>query len=643
MKVPLSWLNEFVDAGTDPAAVARALIGAGVGVESVAGEVLDLEVTANRPDLLSIRGVARELAPLGRARKPDPPVEIKESGAPGGVPIEVKDAVFCPRYIGRVVRGVSTGPSPAWMKSRLEAAGVRPVNVVADVTNYVMLECGQPLHAFDLAKLGGGRIVVRRAAAGEKMTAIDGREYTLNPADGVIADTARPVAIAGVMGGRDSETGSATQDVLLESAAFDPASVRRTSRRLGLRSESSYRFERGTDWETVEWASRRAARLLAELAGGKPAPGAVDAAGPAPVARKIVLRTARVARVLGLELPAARIRTILEGLGGAVEKAGQAEIAVIVPSARRDLKEEVDLIEEIARIEGYDKIPVDLDIPVRVAKPHPTDAARDEIRLALVGSGAFEVVTSSFEDATAPGRLPIRNPDGHVDRTLRNSLEPALRAVLRTNEGSKEPLRPIFEIARTYRRCEPGDPHVDPDLSTDRAPFDERPVVGIAAPAGAVEARGLVERVMERLQIPCEVRDGRVLAGTHEAGTITAVPGAAVAELDFAVLAALARPVRKTRPYSPHPAVTRDISMIFEERVQWADVEACVRAEAGPLLAAVGLFDVFRDKKVGAGRKSLAFSLRFLAPDRTLTGTEIDAIVERVRAALKSKLGGSDR
>jgi len=271
MKVPLNWLNEFVDAGNDAAAAARALIGLGVEVASFENGILDLEITSNRADLLSLIGVARELALTGRARKADPPAVIAESGPAGGAPIEMKDAAFCPRYIGRVIRGVTPGGSPAWMRDRLESAGVRSINVVADITNYVMLECGQPLHAFDLAKLKGGRIVVRRAAAGEKIVAIDGKEYGLTAADGVIADAERPVAVAGVMGGRDSEIGSGTRDILLESAMFDPGSVRATSRRLRLPSESSYRFERGVDFETVEWASKRAARLLAELAGGRPA------------------------------------------------------------------------------------------------------------------------------------------------------------------------------------------------------------------------------------------------------------------------------------------------------------------------------------------------------------------------------------
>ncbi|HZL72395.1 MAG TPA: phenylalanine--tRNA ligase subunit beta [Planctomycetota bacterium] len=622
MKVPVKWLNEYVEAGDDPAAIAKALIGLGVEVASFENGILELEITSNRADLLSMRGVARELALTGRARKPDPPADAAESGAPGGVPIEVKDAVFCPRYIGRVIRGVTPGGSPDWMRSRLEAAGIRSINVVADITNYVMLECGQPLHAFDLAKLKGGRIIVRRAAAGEKIVAIDGKEYALTTSDGVIADGERPVAVAGVMGGRDSEIGSGTRDILLESAQFDPASVRATSRRLRLPSESSYRFERGVDWETVEWASRRATRLLAELAGGKPAPGALDVATPAPKPIRIRFRIDQVKRVLGLEIPSAKIEEALRLLGCTSAK-GDVE----TPAFRRDLKSEVDLIEEIARIVGYDKIPTDINIPVRVARPHPTDAVRAAIRETLTGSGAFEVLTSSFEESNAPGLIPIRNPEGHVDRTLRSSLAPSLRAVLRTNEGSRETLRPIFEIAKVYRRAESGG-HADADLGKDKSPFDEREVLAIAAPGGVSEGMALLKRVIQRV------------GAVNATGSIDR-DGHVVIQTDLSKLMSGAALTRKVRPHSIQPAVLRDISMIFEDRVKWGDVESTVRDEAGPLLASVELFDLF--DKVGKGKKSFAFSLKFLAPDRTLTGAEIDPLVDRVRAALKAKWGGVDR
>lgn len=632
MKVPLSWLNEYVDAGNDAAAVARALIALGVEVASFENGILDLEITSNRSDLLSLRGVARELVLTGRARKAEPKVDIVESGLPGGVPLASVDARFCPRYILRVIRSVNPGGSPEWMRTRLEAAGIRSINAVADITNYVMLECGQPLHAFDLAKLKGPpvpgpAVVVRRAMAGEKIVAIDGKEYALTPADGVIADAERPVAVAGVMGGRDSEIGPGTRDIVLESAMFDPGSVRATSRRLRLASESSYRFERGVDWNMVEFASLRAAHLLGELAGGKPAPGTIDFAPSPPQRIRIRFRKERVRRVLGLDVPPQEIEVIFTSLGCRV-----AGDEVDLPMSRRDLKSEIDLIEEVARIVGYDKIPTDINIPVRVARPHPTDPVRAQIRAALAGSGAYEVLTSSFDEPNVPDLVPIRNPDGHVDRTLRSSMAPPLRAVLRTNEGSREPLRPIFEIAKVYRRCEPAGVHADRNLMEDKAPFDEREVVGIAAPGGLSEARALVARVLLRLGIESEPPG----AVAYDRG-----PGAVVAEMDFGALVKPAVLARKARPHSVHPAVVRDISMIFEERVRWGEVEAIVRAEAGPFLASVELFDVF--DKIGKGRKSFAFSLKFLAPDRTLTGAEIDPRVERVRMALKAKLGGEDR
>lgn len=667
MKVPLGWLKDFVELREDAAAVAHALVGAGVGVEAIEGSgddaVLDLEITSNRADLLSMSGVGRELGlVLGRPLK-ELSVDHPASGSGAAVPIRIEDRAFCRAYIGRVIQDVSAGPSPGWMRNRLEQAGVRAINLPADITNYVMLECGQPLHAFDLSKVAGRKIVVRRARPGEKMRAIDGKEYALTAGDGVIADESRSVAIAGVMGGQDSEITGATKEVLLESAWFDPVSVRRTSRRLGLKSESSYRFERGVDLAGVAWASRRAEKLLVELAGGRAHPKEyLDGESAAP-AGEITLRTARVGRVLGMEVPAARLRQILEGLGCRIERSDSAAFAVRPPSARRDLKDEIDLIEEIARIEGYDKVPTDLGLPVRVVTHHPSEWVRDEIRKTLSASGAFEVLTSAFEDVHA-GASPVpwqpeapivlRNPDGHPVFTLRTSLARALLTVLRTNEGSKEPLRPVFELSKCYRPCPPAGPHDDADLGADRAPFDERMVLAVAAPGGYSEARALVERVLSRLQVPHRIdREGRVASGGRELGHVAVLPEllaavglqarAAVAELRFDELVRLALPVRKVRVHSVHPAVERDLSLVFEEKVPWGDVEAAARAAGGPHLASVDMFDIFRDKRIGEGRKSVAFRLRFLAPDRTLTGPEVDGAVSAVREALKSRLGALER
>ncbi|HLF95059.1 MAG TPA: phenylalanine--tRNA ligase subunit beta, partial [Planctomycetota bacterium] len=374
MKVPIRWLKEYVDPPATPQELAKLLVMAGVGVESIEGDVLDLEITANRADLLSMLGVARETAVNLRRPVRVPVVEVAEAGpdVTGSLNVEVAAPDLCPRYTARAVLGVKVGPSPAWMVERLEAAGVRSVNNVVDVTNYVLLESGQPLHAFDAKVLRGRKIVVRRAAAGEKLVAIDGKEYALTRDALVIADAERPVAIAGVMGGKESEITGATVDVVIESAQFDPVSIRRTSRRLGLSSDSSYRFERGVDHDTVDWASRRAVQLILQLAGGQALKGAVDASVSRPARAVAKVRPARVAQVLGLAVAPARIREILAGLGAQVT-GGDSALEVTAPVGRRDLKIEVDYIEEVARIEGYDRIPCDTSFGLRVAVDNRED------------------------------------------------------------------------------------------------------------------------------------------------------------------------------------------------------------------------------------------------------------------------------
>src|SRR6185295_17204491 len=302
MKVPISWLREYVDAPASPQELAKLLVMAGVGVESIEGDVLDLEITANRADLLSMLGVARETGVNLRKPLRLPTVKFIDSDddVASAFTVEVPERELCPRYTARAVYGVKIGPSPAWMKSRLEVVGICLINNVVDITNYVLLESGQPLHAFDARKVKGKKIIVRRANAGEKIVAIDGKEYALTKDNLVIADAERAVAIAGVMGGKESEITDATVDVLIESAQFDPVSIRRTARRLGLSSDSSYRFERGVDHDTVDWASRRAVQLMFDLAGGKPLKGVIDASVSRPSRPVARVRPARIAQVLGL-------------------------------------------------------------------------------------------------------------------------------------------------------------------------------------------------------------------------------------------------------------------------------------------------------------------------------------------------------
>jgi phenylalanyl-tRNA synthetase beta chain len=658
MKVPLSWLKEYVDAPASPQELAKLLVMAGVGIESIEGDVLDLEITANRADLLSMLGVARETGVNLRKPIRIPELNLAESGDDVGksFAVEVVALDLCPRYTARAVTGVKIGPSPSWMVQRLEAAGIRAINNVVDITNYVLLESGQPLHAFDARLLRGKKIVVRRANPGEKIVAIDGKEYSLTKDNLVIADAERAGAIAGVMGGKESEITNATVDVLLESAQFDPVSIRRTARRLGLSSDSSYRFERGVDHDTVDWASSRAVQLILELAGGKALKGVLDVSVPRPVRAVAKVRPARISQVLGLGVTPARIREILAGLGAQVGGT-DAALEVTSPVGRRDLKIEVDYIEEVARIEGYDKIPCDTSFGLRVAVDNVEDLVREETRATLAGLGAYEALTWSFAEANTPNRvsfwtsgapIPLRDPQGNVDRTLRESLTPRMLEVLQTNESYKEALRPVFEIAHLYRR--------------EGKAYGEKNVLAIAAPGDSLGVKGLLETVLSRLGIAfelspaplsfleagtaAELKIGGVVAGyLGQAGA--ALSGlrsvASVAEVDFEAIVKAARLTRPYKDFNRQPSVDRDLAVVLADAVTWKQVESAVRAAAPVTLESVRFLNEYRGKGIEAGHKSWAFSMVFRAADRTLTGPEVDQAVEGIFKALEGPLKAQRR
>jgi phenylalanyl-tRNA synthetase beta chain len=537
------------------------------------------------------------------------------------------------------------------MVQRLEAAGIRSINNVVDITNYVLLESGQPLHAFDAGLLRGRKIVVRRATADEKLTAIDGKEYKLTKENLVIADAERAVAIAGVMGGKDTEITGATVDVILESAQFDPISVRRTGRRLALSSDSSYRFERGVDFDMVDWASRRAISLILQLAGGKAHRGVIDVSAPRPVRPVSRVRPARISQVLGMSVAAPRVREILTGLGAQVA-GSDAELEVTAPVGRRDLKIEVDYIEEVARIEGYDKIPCDTGFGLRVAVDNVEDLVRDVVRSTLSGLGAYECLTWSFAEANTPNRvsfwthgppLPLRDPLGNVDRTLRESLVPRLLEVLQTNESYKEALRPVYEIAHLYRR--------------EGKVFGEKNVLAMAAPGDPLDAKGLVQSVLEQLSIPLDLEpaslpflDPGTSAELRIGGSVVGYLGqagealsglrssASVAEIDFDALVKAARLTRPYKDFNRQPPVARDLAVVLAEATTWREVETAVRLGAPPTLESVRFLNEYKGKGVDPGLKSWAFSMVFRAPDRTLTGPEIDSSVQSILKVLERDL-----
>ncbi len=628
--------------------------------------VLEIEITPNRPDCLSVVGVARELAALTGARFRPPEVRLQESGAAARalarVRIEAPD--LCHRFTARVISGVTVGPSPAWLQQRLRAVGLRPISNVVDVTNYVLWELGHPLHAFDYDRVTEGTIVVRRAGAGERFTTLDGQERALEASMLVIADPRHAVGLAGVMGGANTEVSDGTTRVLLESAWFDPASIRRTSRALGLKTDAAYRFERGADIEALVVASARATRLIAELAGGTIARGMVDAYPRKRKAPRVRLRMSRVKRVLGTAPTRGQAKRILTGLGLPTRDRG-ADLEVTVPSFRRDLSMEDDLVEELIRVWGYDKIPTTLPGgAIEVVKHPPTLRQAQAVRQTLVGAGLLEAVTYSFSDpgrtavlagAGAPPALQLLNPLSQDASLLRtHPLEGVLGAVS-TNVRRQQHDVGLFELCKTY----------EPATSETGAREPRWAAIALtgarAAPAWSggdattdvYDAKGLAEHVLEALgttttpggtgrlggfEPDCHATlltgDGRVAAefgevaaAAREAFGIAAPVFAAAICLDVAL--ATAPPPLRYQPLPRFPAVQRDLAFLVGagQTVTAAEVEAGLAREAGPLVRRLTLFDVFRFPD---GRRSLAWRLTFQAEDRTLTDDEVNGIQERV-------------
>jgi phenylalanyl-tRNA synthetase beta chain len=645
--------------------------------------ILEVEVTPNRPDCLSVMGVAREVAALagGRLRAADSAVHEDPGLTTAGWRITIDEPGLCPRYAARVIEGVAVGPSPAWLAQRLRAAGLRPINNVVDVTNYVLWELGHPLHAFDATRLADRHVVVRRARPGETLVTLDGQPRSLEESMLVIADARRAVAVAGVMGGADTEVREATRTVLLESAYFKPGSVRRTAKALGLSTEASYRFERGADIEGLRDALDRAARLIAELAGGRVAAGVLDAY---PVPRRPVavpLRLDRIRRVLGVCPPKGVVGDILRGLGfPATERESGFEVAV--PSFRRDVAMEDDLVEEIARVWGYGQIPATLPSGALALTRRPRHlVAQDAVRRALSAAGCSEAVSLSLIDPAHLGHVGLGPDDPRVVR-VRNPLA-ADRSVLRptlllglleaaaTNVRRQAPDVRLFEIGRVFEAVAAGElpreeTRVAAVLSGLRAPrawFADR------ARADVFDVKGLVEGVVQALgrgdvevapATAAHLEEGRA-ATVLVQGTAIGLFGELhpavqrafdlpapvfVAEVSLDRLDALPRRDVEYRALPRFPGAQRDLAVVVPVHVTAAEVSAAIQASATSLLRRVVLFDVYEGAQVGPGRRSLAYGLFYQADDRTLTDGEVSRlhgeVVERLRAELGAEVRGGD-
>jgi len=637
--------------------------------------ILDIEITPNRPDALSVVGVAREVAALTGAPFRFPKVQVTEgepeASALAAVDVQAPD--LCPRFCARVISGLTVKPSPPWLAQRLRAIGLRPINNLVDVTNYIMWELGQPLHAFDLDTLARHTVVVRRARPGERIKTLDGQDRAVGPDTALVCDPERAVGIGGVMGGADSEVTGSTSRVLLEAAYWDPGSIRRTSKALGLSTDAAYRFERGGDIEAPPDVLARAAQLMADLGGGSVARGVLDAYPEPRPLRRLALRLARVERVIGACPPREECVHILQALGFAVDDSGD-DLQVVVPSFRRDIQQEDDLVEEIVRIWGYDRIPLTLAgggeiIPVK--RPPDLRVARAMSR-ALNAAGLFESVTWGFVDPDRLKRMgwsdsgaliALQNPLSVERSVLRPSLLPGLLEVLALNANRQTPDARVFEVGNVFapHRPEDGDRPAHEDLRLGlaltglRAPrawftaardrvdvYDAKGLAELAlAAAGVIDAE---TTVWPAERVPAYLEPGRaarlVRAGTElgwfgevalAAREVFDLPGPVfVAELSITALAALPPAPVKYEPLPRFPAVQRDLAIVVGGEVTAAEVEAAIRAMELPLLTRVTLFDVYTGGQVGAGRRSLAWSLTFQAPDRTLTDAEVNRLHERI-------------
>jgi phenylalanyl-tRNA synthetase beta chain len=695
VKVLLSWIRDFVDVRATPEQIGERMSRRGFaleGIERVRDDaVLDFEVHANRPDCLSIRGMAREIATAYGLPLQAIAVDAKASAGskvePIDLPVTIQDPDLCRRYVAAIA-DVTIGPSPAWMQQRLIACGVRPISNVVDITNYVLLELGQPMHAFDLEKLRGPAIVVRRARPGETLTTLDGKPRTLDGDMLVIADAEQASAIGGVMGGADSEVSKQTRQIVFESAWFKPQSVRATSRRLGLRTEASYRFERGADLGATAEAMARAVFLLESTGAGR-ARGTMIDCYPVPYEeRHLVVNEGSIRRILGMDVPDAETERILLSLGFGVSTLGGWHAAapeaatsmgqaghswqVTIPSWRVDILRPVDIIEEVGRLYGFEHLPS--TFPAVEQPPLPSDArvARDlRVRHALLGMGFSEAITFAFIEGTAAvpfveddTPIALANPLSEKFMTLRPRLLPGLvDAVSHNRRHGRRDVR-LFEIGTRFSRR--GETRAAAAVWTGLATpehwsggqrevdfFDIKGVAeqlcalnGLTAEVAPVAASFLVEGRSAELTVDGERIGviGQLSPSIAESRELPGADGIYVLEFDLDALTARApQGTRFARPLPRHPSVVRDVSILVDNSLSADSVRGTIRAASPATLSDVREFDRYQGKGIPEGKISLSLRLTFQAPDRTLTDTEVNAAMDAIVGALTRTVGAIQR
>jgi len=650
MKISLDWLRDYIDIDCSAEQVAEILSDLGFpceGIEQVCDDVvIDVEITSNRGDCLGHIGIARELAAATGKELKMPAVQLdeleKEVSEFADVRIDEPD--LCGRYTARIIEGVKVAPSPDWLKKRIEAIGMRSVNNVVDATNYAMMETGQPPHAFDYARIAEGKIVVRRAVAGERLVSIDGTQCDLKTDMLVIADAQAPVAVAGVMGGLDSEVSETTTTILLEDAHFDPVCVRTTSRKLALPSEAAFRFERTVDIEAVDWASKRTAQLIIQAAGGKAARGVVDVYPRRPARKMVALRLSRLKKLLGIDVPAERARGILSMLSFEPRVEGDL-ITCTVPSWRNDVCREADLIEEVARVHGYDKIPTERKIKIEVVPVDYRQKVAESARTYLNACGFYETINVTFVDNSIAGlfeedgaeHLAVRDESRKSANLLRRTLIGSLLGVLKTNANAKNLPCRIFEIADTF---------VPAAGKSGELPV-EKTKLALVCDGDFRDLRGVVEGLVNHLgkdvQVDLTPADlawaqsgAQIAVNSRAIGTAGIISDArkqeldikdispCVAELDFELLLSLAGGDTEIKPIARFPAIQRDLSLVVDEQVRWAEIIKAIEGRAPRELEDIRFVGIYRGQGIPSGKKSVTLSLRFRDEDGTLTHETVD-------------------
>jgi phenylalanyl-tRNA synthetase beta chain len=679
MLISYSWLKDYVDVKLPAEKLADLFTMSGLSAASIkktaSDQIIEIEVTSNRPDWLSYVGVARELAAItGEKLKMPAAPELRVQGPGSRVQVKIEDKKLCPRYTARVIKNVKVAPSPVWLKTKIEAMGLRPVNNIVDITNLCLFETGEPMHAFDLDKLKGPEIIVRKAKGGEKIVAIDGAEKALDESILVIADKERPVAIAGVMGGADTEVSDSTKNILLEAASFDPISIRRTSRKLAIATESSYRFERKVDMENIIYSSDRAASLILEIAGGEPGE-LVDVGDKAPAKKTVSLRCSKLNKVLGIEIPQADVKNILNALGLGVKTSSSDKIELEIPNLRGDLENEIDLIEEVARIYGYDKIPVALPGIVEQPIRRPVeDIIEDKTRSILTGLGLDEILTYSLlskklvevEGISGDDTVEVMNPLSSEQEVMRPSLIPGLLNSMLWNINRKAKDLKLFEIGSTY--------HKDGDDKFAEKITLSVGIMGQASP-GAIGAsrlcdfydlKGILETLFRELGINSfaikDTNDARFSASSRASieidGKIVGVMGdvssrtlasfdikdkACAALIDLAELFKHAVLEKRFKELPKYPSVSRDISVIAGKESTNDLIIDTIKKTAGAILKDVRLIDRYVGKQIPEGKASLTYRLEYQDPKKTLEDKDILDVHSKVTHALEAKLGAKHR